>query len=191
MRIRILMSIIFMGLFNSFAKNAGTTLVLNQLEIKDGNNDLLEILSKISYYEQKNYGKSDTLLYDFLIARTHEDLRIAMDNHESVYITGIDNEWPKPSKAFSSILGYVEVENIIFIVSDGGGFPKNYFSHIFLVKDFKKSFTLAEYKEEIEVEEDDDSVVRIWCHFLYKDGRFKILETSCHDNNGLLYLFEE
>ena len=190
MHIRILISIIFMGLLNTFAQNTDTTLVLNQLEIKDSNDNLVEILNKISFNEQKNYGKLDTLLYEFLISRTPENLRIAMNNHESVYITGINDEWPMPSKAFSSILGYIEVDNLFFIVSDGGGFPKDYFSNIFFVKDIKKSFSLSEYKEK-EIFEEDDSVIRIWCHFLYKDGRFKILETSCYDNNGLPYLFEE
>jgi hypothetical protein len=189
MRKIVLMSFVFMGFFNSFAQNTGTTLVLSKLEIKDGNDDLIEILNRITLNEQKNYGKLDTLLYYFLIARTHENLKKALDNYESVYITGINDEWPMPCKAFSSILGYIEVGNLFFIVSDGGGFPKDYFSNLFLVKDIKKSFTLSEYKEK-EIFEEDDSVIRIWCHFLHKDGLFKVFETSCYDNNGLLYLFE-
>ncbi len=174
-----------LGLLNTFAQNSDITLVLNQLEIKDGNNKLVEILNKISVNEQKNYGKSDSLLYDFSISRTHEDLRIAINNQESVYITGIDDEWPMSSKAFSSILGYIQIDNLFFIVSDGGGFPKDYFSNFFCVNDVTKSFTLSKYKEKKVIEE-DDSVIRIRCHFLYKDGQFKILWNSCCDNKGLL-----
>lgn len=190
MQIRILISIIIMGLFNSFAQSTDITLDLSQLEVKEGNDDLVEILNVISFNEQKNYGKLDTLLYDFLISRTHENLRKAMCDHESVYITGNNDEWPMPCKAFGSILGYIEIDNIFFIVFNGGGFPKDYFSNLFIIKDTKKSFTLSEYKEK-EFLGEDDSVIRIWCHFLYKDGQFKILDPSCHDNNGLLYLFKE
>ena len=186
MRIRILISFIFIGLFNSFAQNADTTLVLSRLKIQEGN-DLIEILRKISLNEQKNYGKSDTLLYDFIIARTNEKYREPMDNHESVYIGGIDDEWH--SKSFGGILGYIEVDNIYFIVSYGG-FPKDYFSNVFLVEDIKTSFTKHEYKEK-EVYEEDDSVIRIWCVLLYKDGQFKTPPSCCHNNNSLLHLFDD
>ena len=70
MRTKILFLFIIMGLVNSSAQNTDITIVLNRLKIQDGN-ELIEILNKIGLNEQEKYGKSDTLLYEFIIARTH------------------------------------------------------------------------------------------------------------------------
>ncbi len=175
----IIISIIFIGSFNSFSQDNYATLVLNELKIKDDN--LINILKEISINEQEKYGKSDELLYEFSISRTHESIRKAMDNHESVYIEGVEDEWPIPSRFFNSVLGYIKIGNIFFIVSDGSSFPKDYFSNLFSITNIKKSFTLLEYKEKA-VFSDDDSVIRVWYHFLYKDGQFKLVETLCNNN---------
>ena len=190
MRSLILVLIVSMTFFDSHSQNKELTLVLSRIEIKCENEELLDVLSKIVSHEQEKYGKVDTLYYDFLISRTSENIRGNIDNYESVYITGIDTRWSIPPRAFKSILGYIRFDNMFFIVSNGGGFSQDYFSNLFLIKNIKRPFAFKEYKD-IEVVEDDDTVVRIWCRFLYKEGNIKVFDTSCRDNNGDLYLFKK
>jgi hypothetical protein len=189
MRIIIVVLMIFTSFFNSYSQNNRQSLVLNQIEIKSENKELLVVLNRIVSYQQLKYGTSDTLYYDFLISKTEKNIRENIDNYESIYITGIGASWSMPSSAFKSVLGYIEFGNIIFIVSDGGGFPQDYFSNVFSIKGFEKTFVFKEFKDK-EVVEDDDTVVRIWCQFFYKKGNIKLFDSSCRDNNGDLYLFK-
>ena len=164
MRTIVLVLLVSMSYFDSYSQNKKQALVLSEIEIKCENKKLLDVLSKIVSHEQEKYGNADTLYYDFLISRTEKNIRENIDNYESIYITGIDTSWSMPSSAFESILGYIKFDNIFFIVSDGGGFPQDYFSEVFSIKSSKKPFLFKEFKN-IEVDEDDDTVVRIWCHF--------------------------
>jgi hypothetical protein len=188
MRIILVILIVFMSFFGSYSQNNRLALILNQIEIKCENKELLVVLNKIVSHQQLKYGNSDTLYYEFLISKSKKNIRELIGNYESIYITGIDESWPMPSSAFKSVLGYIEFGNIIFIVSDGGGFPQDYFSNVFSIKGSEKIFIFKEFKNK-EVDEDDDTVVRIWCQFFYKKGNIKLFDSSCRDNNGDLYLF--
>lgn len=179
---------VFISFFDSYSQNNRLALVLNQIEIKCENKELLTVLNKVVSHQQLKYGTTDTLYYDFLISKSEKNIRESIGNYESIYLTGIDSSWSMPSSAFKNILGYIEFGNIIFIVSDGGGFPKDYFSSIFSIKDSQKTFLFQEFNNK-EVSEDDDTVIRIWCQFIYKKGDIKIFDSSCRDNNGVLSLF--
>lgn len=188
MRITIAVLMVFFSSLNSYSQNNRLTLVLNKIEIKCENKELLIVLNKIVSHQQSKYGTTDTLYYDFLISKSEKHIRESIGNYESIYLTGIDSSWSMPSNAFKSILGYIEFGNIIFIVSDGGGFPKDYFSSVFSFKNSEKTFVFQEFKNK-DVSEDDDTVIRIWCQFFYKKGDIKIFDSSCRDNNGDLSLF--
>lgn len=188
MRITIAVLMVFISSLNSYSQNNILTLVLNKIEIKCENKELLIVLNKIVSHQQSKYGTTDTLYYDFLFSKSEKHIRESIGNYESIYLTGIDSSWSMPSNAFKSILGYIEFGNIIFIVSDGGGFPKDYFSSVFSFKNPEKTFVFQEFKNK-EVSEDDDKVIRIWCQFFYKKGDIKIFDSSCRDNNGELSLF--
>lgn len=179
---------VLIGSFDSYSQNKRLALVLNQIEIKCENKELLIVLNKVVSHQQSKYGGMDTLYYHFLISKSEKNIRESIGNYESIYLTDIDASWSMPSSALMNILGYIEFGNVIFIVSNGGGFPKDYFSSIFLIKDSEKTFVFQEFNNK-EVSEDDDTVIRIWCQFFYKNGDIIIFDSSCRDNNGDLSLF--
>lgn len=184
MRNLILILIASFVFFDSYSQENVITLELRKIEVKCENNELVNVLNKIVANEQEKYGKLDTLFYDLLVSNSTDDLRRNIESHGSIYITGIEARWPMPSKAFKSILGYIQFGNIIFIVSDVGCFYQGYFS----LMDTKRIFSFIEF-EEVDFVIDDDRIIRIMCHFLYKDGNIRVFKSSCWDKNGDLNLF--
>jgi hypothetical protein len=188
MRLIVVIVLFFLSNFNSYSQERRLALALKQIEIDSEKTELFAVLNKIVSHQKFKYGSSDTLCYYFLISKSDKSISERIGNFESIYITGIDTSWPMPPSAFMNVLGYIEFGNIIFIVSDGGGFSRDYFSGVFSNLGSERTFLFKEFNNK-EVKVDDDTVIRIWCHFFYKEGDIKVFDSSCHDNNGGLSLF--
>lgn len=165
------------------SQNETVSITLPRLEIEQGNPCLSELLQKIADYERHLYGEKDTLLYEFLFSKTPEYLANTYKNYDHIYVTGVGQEWPVPKKSLTGIIGYIQIGNIFFLIHDGGGFPENFFSRIFSEnKCDAKDFERNNHSEKV-VTEDDDSVIRTWCHLLYKDDSFVVLESPWMKRN--------
>lgn len=173
---------------NLLATKGDTTLQIHNIEILDSNSTLIDIIDKISCYEKSVFGCNDTLLYGILLTKTSINRLKMMDSLNSVYLTGLDNYWPLPDTSLNNIIGFVKRDNIYFIIYHGGGFTHNYWYQVFHINSKSEAFTLSPYKSDANIIDDDDSVIRLWCHFFYKDGHFYIKENSCYDNEKILNL---
>ena len=154
-----------------YSNTNDTLLHLSKIKINDSTKSINAILDSIVAYEQKYSGKKDTVLFSLLVSPFSISHNDTLRELYRISITGVDKEWPFPNNALNSILGYIQLENICFLVSTGGNNIDTTLLNVFKITKTRYSIKLLKFTPTPSLGE-DDTVFKFGVMFITKTDSF-------------------